>query len=234
MEWYNRTEHLLGSSAIEILKKSSVAICGLGGVGSYVTEALCRVGIGKFYLIDNDIYDKTNLNRQLHATTDTIGMTKVQVVKERILKINPGAIVETYEIFLNKDNIPVVFEQIINQGLDFIVDAIDNITAKVELAIFAEDQQLKIISSMGTANKLDPTKFKIADIYETGVCPLAKVMRKLLKEKAVKHLMVVYSIELPIKSEKLGSVSYVPSTAGLYISYHVTSELLKNIYKKGE
>lgn len=219
---FSRTELIIGKEGIEKLQNAKVAIFGIGGVGSYVVEALARAGIGNFILVDKDVVDVTNINRQIIATTKTIGMAKVDVAKERILEINPNACVETYKEFFLPES-PEIFDSNVN----YIVDAVDNVTAKIELVIRAQTLNIPIISSMGTGNKLDPTKFEVEDIYRTSVCPLAKVMRKELKARGIKKLKVVYSKENPIKAcgQVTGSISFVPSVAGLILS----GEVIKGI-----
>ena len=228
-EQFSRTEMLIGKDGIEKLKKSKVAIFGIGGVGSYVVESLARAGVGKFILVDNDEVSTSNINRQIIATTKTIGMPKVEVAKQRILEINPEAKVETYQEFFMPET-----EGILDESVSYIVDAIDTVTAKIELVIRANNLNIPIISSMGTGNKLDPTRFEVTDIYKTSVCPLAKVMRKELKQRGIKKLKVVYSKEEPIKVEKdetnkkqvPASISFVPSVAGLIISGEVIKDII--------
>lgn len=230
---FSRTEMLIGKEGLEKLKNSKVAIFGIGGVGSFVVEGLARAGVGNFILVDNDKVAESNLNRQIIATTKTIGKLKVEVAKERILEINPEANVEIYSEFFMPDS-PDIFDNTVN----YIVDAIDTVTAKIELIMRANKLNIPIISSMGTGNKLDPTKFEVADIYKTSVCPLAKVMRKELKKRGIKKLKVIYSKEEPIKSEENlenntettkkrvpGSISFVPSVAGLIIAGEVVKDL---------
>ena len=226
---FSRTELIIGKKAIEKLKIAKVAIFGIGGVGSFVVEALVRAGVQNFILVDNDKISLTNLNRQIIATHKTIGKHKVDIAKERILEINPNAKVETYKEFFLPES-----EGILDEDVDYIVDSIDTVTAKIELVIRANKLGIPIISSMGTGNKLDPTKFEVADIYKTSVCPLAKVMRKELKERGIKALKVVYSKEEPIKinfeedkKRVPGSISFVPSTAGLIIAGEVIKDLTK-------
>lgn len=232
---FSRTELLIGNEGIEKLNKAKVAVFGIGGVGSFVVEGLTRAGVGSFILVDHDKISLTNLNRQIHATRKTIDKYKVDVMKERILDINPEAKVETYKEFYMPDS----KEDILDTSIDYIVDAVDTVTAKIELIINAQKLNIPIISSMGTGNKLDPTKFEVTDIYKTSVCPLAKVMRKELKSRGIKKLKVVYSKEEPIKpsitiEEKTnknqipGSVSFVPSVAGLIIA----GEVIKDIINK--
>jgi len=229
-EQFSRTELLIGKDGIEKLKNSKVAIFGIGGVGSYAVEALARAGVGSFVLIDNDEVAISNLNRQIIATTKTIGIPKVEVAKQRILEINPEAKVETYQEFFMPET-----KGILDESVSYIVDAIDTVTAKIELVLRANKLNIPIISCMGTGNKLDPTKFEITDIYKTTVCPLAKVMRKELKQRGIKKLKVVYSKEEPIKLERNetikkqvpGSISFVPSVAGLIIAGEVVKDTIK-------
>ena len=226
---FSRTELLIGKEGIEKLHKTKVAIFGIGGVGSFVVEGLARAGIENFVLVDNDTVSLTNLNRQLIATHKTMGMPKVEVAKQRILDINPNAKVEIHqELFMPET------QGILDETLDYIVDCIDTVTAKIELVVRANKLNIPIISSMGTGNKLEPTKFEVTDIYKTSVCPLAKVMRKELKNRGIKNLKVVYSKEEPIKPAeckeekvKAGSISFVPSVAGLIISGEVVKDILR-------
>ncbi|MDO5556173.1 MAG: tRNA threonylcarbamoyladenosine dehydratase [Clostridia bacterium] len=235
---FSRTEMLIGPENIAKLSKAKVAIFGIGGVGSYVAEGLSRAGVGKFILIDNDKVSVTNINRQIIATTKTIGKYKVDLMKQRILEINSKADVETYKTFY----MPNCDEQILNNSVDYIIDAIDTVTAKIYLIEQAAKLNIPIISSMGTGNKLDPSKFEITDIYKTSVCPLAKVMRRELKQRNIKNLKVIYSKEEPIKVKENikevdntknipGSVSFVPSVAGLIIAGEVIRDIIdmKNI-----
>ena len=230
---FSRTELLIGKDGLEKLKNSKIAVFGIGGVGSFVVEGLARSGIENFVLIDNDTICLTNLNRQIHATTKTIGMYKVDVMKQRILDINPDANIEIYkEFYLPESKI-----KILNKNIDYIVDAIDTVTTKVLLACQARDLEIPIISAMGTGNKLDPTRFEVTDIYKTSMCPLAKIMRKKLKENGVKKLKVVYSKEETIKhyydeirkeeKVKAGSISFVPSVVGMIIAGEVIKDILK-------
>lgn len=229
---FERTELLIGADSVEKLKKSHVAIFGVGGVGGYVAEALSRSGVGKFDLIDNDTVSITNLNRQIIATHDTIGQYKTKVMKDRILSINPDAEVNTFETFYmpeNSNNFDL-------SKYDYIIDAIDTITAKLELIQKAKALNVPIISSMGAGNKLDATKFQVADIYKTSVCPLAKVMRRELKKRGITSLKVVYSQEEPRKPLKdisnsdrrkaiPSSIAYVPSVVGLIIGGEVIKDI---------
>lgn len=235
MEQFSRTELLIGKENLEKLKNSKVAIFGIGGVGSFVLEALARAGIGNFILVDKDNVDLSNLNRQIIATRKTVGKPKVEVAKERILEINPNAKVEIYKEFFMPET-----EGILDSTMSYVVDAIDTVTAKIELVKRAQELNIPIISSMGTGNKLDPTKFEVSDIYKTSVCPLAKVMRKELKARKIKKLKVVYSKELPIKAARNeevikqipGSISFVPSVAGLIIAGEVIKDIIN--YEAGE
>ena len=230
---FSRTELLVGKEGIDKIQKVKVAIFGIGGVGSFVTEGLVRAGVKKFVLIDNDKVCLTNLNRQIIATRKTIGQYKVDVMKERILEINPDAEVETYkEFFMPGSNL-----NIIKKDLDYVVDCIDTVTAKIEIVVQCKNLNIPIISAMGTGNKLDPSKLEITDIYKTNICPLAKVMRKELRKRNIDSLKVIYSKEEPIrpyeipgcesehKKQTPGSVSFVPSVAGLTIA----GEIIRNI-----
>ena len=244
-EIFNRLELLIGKEKVEYLHKKTVVIFGLGGVGSYVVEGLARSGIGNFILIDGDKVDITNINRQIIATTKTVGKYKVDVEEERIKEINPKAKVIKFAEFVTgiESNLDI-FETIKN--VDYLVDAIDTVSSKIRIVEFAKENNIPVISALGTGNKLDPTQLKIADIYDTKICPLAKVMRKELKKRNIDSLDVVYSEEEPIKIldedecnknskdnedtkkiKKIGSIAFVPSVAGLLISYKVISELLK-------
>lgn len=226
---FSRTELLIGKEGLSKLKNSKVAIFGIGGVGSFVVEALARAGVHNFVLVDKDVVSISNINRQLIATYDTIGKAKVEVSKQRILSINPNAHIEAYEEFFLPGN-----SNILDNSITYIVDCIDTVTAKIELVMQAQELNIPIISSMGTGNKLDPTKFEITDIYKTQVCPLAKVMRKELKARNIKHLKVLYSREEPIKTGAIsengkaipGSISFVPSVAGLIIAGEVVKDLI--------
>lgn len=228
---FSRTELLIKKEGIEKLKKAKIAIFGIGGVGSYVVEALARAGVNNFVLIDKDTVSISNINRQLIATHKTVGMSKVEVAKNRILDINPNANIEIYQEFFMPET-----TGIIDNTVSYIVDCIDTITAKIELVVRANNLNIPIISSMGTGNKLDPTKFEIADIYKTSVCPLAKVLRKELKARNIQKLKVVYSKEEPIKTGVFdeetgksvpGSISFVPSVAGLILAGEVIKDIIK-------
>lgn len=244
-EQFSRTEMLIGGDAMDRLARARVAVFGVGGVGGYVCEALSRSGVGALDLIDNDTVCLSNLNRQIIATHKTVGRHKTEVMKERILDINPNARVRIHQCFFlpeNADQFP--FEE-----YDYVVDAVDTVTAKIELVLRSQEKNVPIISSMGAGNKLDASAFRVADIYETKVCPLAKVMRRELKKRNVEHLKVVYSEEEPMKpigQEKEtaeetdaengqaatgrrstpGSIAFVPSVAGLIIAGEVVKDLV--------
>ena len=228
---FSRTELLIGKQAIEKLKQAKVAVFGIGGVGSYVVEGLARAGVGSFILVDKDIVDKTNINRQIIATHKTIGLKKVEVAKQRILEINPSAKVETYSEFFMPCS-----QNLFDKKTNYVIDCIDTITSKIELIVRAKNMNIPIISCMGTGNKLNPTQFEVTDISKTSVCPLAKVIRKELRTRGINQLKVVYSKEEPIKtnifSEETkkqipGSISFVPSVAGLIIAGEVIKDLIK-------
>lgn len=220
---FSRTELIIGKEKVEILKNAKVAVFGIGGVGSYVVEGLARAGIGNFILVDKDEVSISNINRQIIATHSTVGKVKVDVAKERILSINPNAKVEVYKEFFMPET-----TGILDETIDYIVDSVDTVTAKIELIVRANKMNIPIISCMGTGNKKDPTKFEIADIYKTSVCPLAKVMRKELKTRGIKKLKVLFSKEEAIKTEgNIGSLSFVPSVAGLIIAGEVIKDLIK-------
>lgn len=227
---FERTELLLGKEAIYKLQSSSVAVFGLGGVGSYVVEALARAGIGKLAILDSDTISETNINRQIIALHSTIGRKKVEVATKRLNDINPEIEIESYDMFFCEDNA----DKIPFEKFDYIVDAIDTVTSKLLLIKKAKEKNITIISSMGTGNKLNP-KFTISDINKTSVCPLAKVMRKKLKEMNIENVKVLWSDEIPltptIQIEEFGrhipaSISFVPSVAGLLIASEVVKDLL--------
>jgi tRNA A37 threonylcarbamoyladenosine dehydratase len=222
---FSRTKMLIGDEALRKLHNSSVAIFGIGGVGGYVAEALARAGVGTLDLIDNDTVNITNLNRQIIALHSTIGKYKVEVAKERINDINPRIIVNTYKTFFT----PETTKEFDFSKYDYIVDAIDTVSGKIELVEVANKYNIKIVSSMGAGNKLHPEMFEIADIYKTSVCPLAKIMRQELKRRRIKKLKVVYSKEIPIKKDGQrlpASISYVPSAVGLIIASVVVNDLI--------
>lgn len=246
---FSRTELLLGNEGMKRLKDARVAVFGVGGVGGYVCEALVRSGVGAFDLIDDDKVCLTNINRQIIATRSTVGKYKVDVMKERMLDINPDVKVETYKCFFlpeNADDFPFA-------EYDYVVDAVDTVTAKIELVLKCQSMGVPIISSMGAGNKLDASAFQVADIYKTKMCPLAKVMRRELKKRGVRKLKVVYSEEKPTRpiedmaiscrthcicppgaahkcTERRdipGSVAFVPSVAGLIVAGEVVKDLVK-------
>ena len=222
---FARTQLLLGQEKMESLYDKKVAVFGVGGVGGYVCEALVRSGIGSFVLIDKDQVCLTNLNRQIIATHDTIGRDKVDVMKERMLSINPDVKVEVRKCFFlpeNADEFPF-------HEYDYVVDAVDTVTAKIELILRAQKENVPIISAMGAGNKLDAERFRVADIYDTDVCPLARVMRRELKKRNVKKLKVVYSDEQPIKpgGDVPGSTAFVPAVAGLLMAGEIVKDLIK-------
>lgn len=221
---YERTELVLGKEGVEKLKKSSVVIFGVGGVGSYVTEGLARAGIGSITIVDNDSIDITNINRQLPALHSTLGKSKTAVTAQRIRDINPECNVDARECFF----LPETADSFDFTQYDYVVDAIDTVAGKIALAEKAFREGTPIISSMGTGNKLDPTAFKVAAIEKTKVCPLARVMRHELKKRGIRGLKVVYSEEEPVSSggRTPGSVSFVPSVAGLIIAGEVIKSLL--------
>ena len=232
---FSRTERLLGKENMEKLAAARVCIFGIGGVGGYVAEALARSGVGHLELVDNDVICLSNLNRQIIATHETLGQYKVDVMKERILSINPTAEVTVYKCFY----LPETRAQFDFTNYDYVVDAIDTVAGKIALVLQAEESGTPVISSMGAGNKLDPAAFQVADIYQTSVCPLAKVMRRELKRRGVKKLKVVYSKEQPVAvqndEESLlssprrsipGSIAFVPSVAGLIIAGEVVKDLV--------
>ena len=225
-ERFSRQARIIGEEKMNILKNSFVIVFGLGGVGGAAAEALVRGGIGKIAIVDKDVVDITNLNRQIIATEETVGMKKTDAAEKRFLSINPELIVERFDIFY----LPETADEINLSDYDFIVDAIDNVTAKIELIVRAEKQGVPIISSMGTGNKLSPEMLEIADIYKTSVCPLARVMRRELKNRGVKKLKVIYSKEEPIKTDSFvpGSISFTPPVAGYLAASYVIKNLIEN------
>ena len=227
---YQRTELVIGKKNLEKLKKTKVCICGIGGVGSYVLEALARVGVGSITIIDKDNIDITNLNRQIIATMGNVGNPKVTEAKKRITSINPEINITAIQDFIDSNNV----EQYIAKDYDYVIDAIDSVESKIAIIKTCKQKGVKIISSMGMANRLDPLRIKITDISKTEVCPLAKVVRKRLKEEKIEKVKVVFSTENAIKTEGklLGSVSYVPATAGLVIASEVVKDIINK--EKGE
>ena len=232
---FSRTEMLIGNDGMEKLGEAKVAVFGLGGVGSFVCEGLARSGVGNFILIDFDKTDESNINRQLIANVNTIGRYKVDLMRERILEINPEANVETYKEFYMADST----SDIITEDLSYAVDCVDTIMAKIAVICKCDELDVPVISSMGTGNKLDPSMFEVADIYETSICPLARIMKKDLKKRNIKKLKVVYSKEPPINTNDLpinkdrkfkvkGSTSFVPSVAGLIIAGEVIKDIAQS------
>lgn len=239
MKGLQRTQMLLGEEAMENLKNRKIAIFGIGGVGSYVAEGLVRCGVEDFVLVDDDVIAESNLNRQIHATAASIGRSKTEVMGERICSINPKARVTEKKIFVLHDNII----ELITKDLDYIVDALDTVTAKLAIAKTAAKHQIPMIAAMGTGNKLNPMAFEVADIYETSICPLCRVMRRELKKIEIPKLKVVYSREEPIKPFMVkeqeegglhqkraapGSISFVPSVAGFIIAGEVIKDLIRH------
>lgn len=243
---FSRTEMVVGQLGLERLRKSKVVIFGVGGVGSFVAEGLARSGVGHFILCDDDAVCLTNINRQVHALRSTVGKDKVEVMKARILDINPKAVVEVHPYLYNE----TTAEKILPEYCDYVVDAIDMVSAKIDLIMRCQSKGFKLISSMGTGNKLNPGLLEVTDLYKTTVCPLARVMRKELRKRGLKSLTVVYSKEEPIEPKPIagdcsthcicpkkdrtcverrsipGSVSFVPSVAGLLIAAHIVNELI--------
>lgn len=230
-EFLSRTELLFGKAQVEKLKNSHVCVFGVGGVGGYVCEALARSGVGKLTLVDNDSVSISNINRQIFALTSTVGKMKTSAAKERLCDINPKIEIKEYNMFYLPEN----EDEIDLTQFDYVVDAIDTVTAKIHLAKKCDELNIPLISSMGTGNKSDPTQFEVTDIYKTSVCPLARVMRTELKKRNIKKLKVVYSKEQPQKvvadssngRHAPGSCAFVPSVAGLIIASEVIKDLIK-------
>lgn len=235
---FDRTKRLLGTEAMDKLKQSHVAVFGIGGVGGHAVDALVRSGISAITIVDSDEVAESNINRQLIATTKTVGRKKVEVMKEHLLEINPEVSVEVYDCFF----LPETRAQFDFTKYDYVIDAVDTVTAKLELVEACREAGVPIISSMGAGNKLNPAAFEVADIYKTSVCPLAKVMRRELKKRNIKHLKVVYSKEEPLEpiedaefvsDEKRqrratpGSIAFVPSVAGLILAGEVVKDLIR-------
>ena len=231
-EQFSRTELLLGEEAMEILKNARVAVFGIGGVGGYVAEALARSGVGALDLTDKDRVCLSNLNRQIIATHKSIGRYKTEVMRERILDINPEAEVRTHECFY----LPETKGEFDFSSYSYVVDAVDTVTAKLSLAEEAKAAGVPMISSMGAGNKLNPFLFETADIYETSVCPLARVMRRELRKRGIDHLKVVYSKEAPLRplreADGPGSTAFVPSVAGLLIASEVIRDLTESAVRR--
>lgn len=223
-ERFIRTESLIGREGMKRLQEAQVAVFGLGGVGGYVVEALARSGVGSFVLVDHDKVCMSNLNRQIIATEDSIGRYKGDVMRDRILSINPDAQVEVCNFFY----LPETAQEFNFFRYSYVVDAVDTVSAKIDIVLRAQEAGTNVISSMGAGNKLDPTKFQVADIYQTSVCPLARVMRRELKKRGVKKLKVVYSTEKALKPQTntpVGSVAFVPSVAGLILAGEVVKDI---------
>lgn len=231
--YFSREELLIGKDAIEVLKNSRVAVFGVGGVGGFVVEVLARCGVGTIDVIDNDVVDPSNINRQIIATVDTIGQEKVNVVEQRIKSINPNAVVNKHRCFF----LPETAKDFDFTRFDYVVDAIDTVSGKIEIILQAKKAEVPVISCMGAGNKLDPTAFVVTDIYKTSVCPLARVMRQKLKKLGVQDLKVVYSTEKAMKpnyppdmppQRKVapGSVAFVPSVAGIIAGGEVVKDLI--------
>lgn len=243
----SRTELLIGKKSLDKLEGSKVVVFGIGGVGSFTVEALARGGVGKLVLVDDDTVCLTNINRQIHANFKSISKPKVEVMKDRILSINPNCKVTIHQTFVKEDNIT----DIIGLDTDYVVDAIDTVSSKIALILWCKEHDIEIISCMGTGNKLDPTKFQITDIYKTKICPLAKVMRHEMRKRGVKSLKVLYSEEIPLKPKEdevitckegcvctggtkkclakrqiPGSISFVPPVAGMIIGGEVIKDII--------
>lgn len=225
-EWLERQITLLGEEETERLSGSAVMIFGIGGVGSYAAEAIARCGVGKMVIVDFDTVSLSNINRQLIADTSTVGMKKTTVMGDRIKKINPDCNVIEKDVFVTKEN---AAEIIASEKIDYVIDAVDNVSAKIAIIEYCKANNIPVISSMGTGNKLDPFKFHIDDISKTSVCPLARVMRRELKVRNIKGVDVLYSTEEPVvKGERVpASVSFVPSVAGLLLARHVVLNIIK-------
>lgn len=229
MDFQSRTRSMLGEKAVERLNGSHVIVFGLGGVGGHAAETLCRAGIGSLTLVDAECFEPSNCNRQIFATLSTIGQKKAEAAKERLLGINPNCDITSLTFFFGKDPLPDgIFD-----GVDYIIDAIDTVSAKIALIEFAKEKEIPIISCMGTGNKLDPTAFLVSDLEKTSVCPLARVMRAECRKRGLKNIKVVYSKEEPISAvpEKVcgrhapGSISFVPGVAGMILAGEAIKDL---------
>ena len=225
---FSRTELLIGAQGVRRLAQATVAVFGIGGVGSFAVEALARAGVGRLILVDNDLVSLTNLNRQLPAMHSTLGKPKVEVMRARILDINPDAQVEIHQAFY----MPGDGDAFVRPEYNYLVDAIDTVTANIDLIVQAREKGIPVISAMGAGNKLDPTRFEVADLSQTTVCPLARVMRRELKKRGILQLKVVYSRETPItlpgdgQKPVPGSISFVPAVAGLILAGEVIRDLV--------
>lgn len=229
---FSRTKLVLGEDGLNRLKNANVAVVGIGGVGGHAAEALVRAGIGNITVVDGDVVQESNINRQIFALKTNVGASKVEAAKERLLLINPNLNINAIDLFYSKEN-----AQFLDLSqFDYVVDAIDSVSSKVELIANCKSLNVPIISAMGAGNKLDPTRFEVSDIYKTSVCPLSKIMRKLLKERGIKELKVVYSKEEPAKlnfkdnnktyeNRTIGSLSFVPSVMGLIIAGEVVKDI---------
>ncbi len=226
MNWLNREENLIGKEGIKLLEKSEVTIFGLGGVGSYALEILSRTGVGKINIIDNDIVDETNINRQLYALKSTIGKKKVDIAEERCIDINPKIKIKKYDLFIEKEE---DIQNIVKTS-DYILDCIDTISSKIKIVMIAKKLNIPIISSMAAGNKIDPSKLKITDIYNTQNCPLSKKIRKELRNQNIQKLKVVYSDEGDKRIDKnikeISSISFVPSVAGILMASECIDDIL--------
>ena len=220
---HKRMETITGTEATAALKRAKVAVFGVGGVGGYAAEALARAGIGSIDLIDRDRIEESNLNRQIIALRSTLGLDKAETMRSRIKDIDPGIEVKTRKIFYMPENA----NDFDIAGYDYIVDAMDTVTAKIELAVRAKDEGIPIISAMGTGNKKDASAFRIADISKTSVCPLARIMRKELGKRGIRHMKTVYSQEQPIKADPPGSMPNVPGAAGLIMAGEVIKDIIE-------
>lgn len=225
---HSRTEMLIGSEAIEKLKKSKILVFGVGGVGGYIVEALARAGAGEIHICDNDIVSESNINRQIIATYDTIGQDKTDVMEKRILSVNPECIVKKFKCFYLPDDEKNT-SQFDFSYYDYIADAVDTVAAKLDIIERAKKAGTPVISSMGTGNKLNPSMFEIADISKTSVCPLAKVIRKELRKRDIKDVKVLFSKEEPVKTGERtpGSISFVPAVAGLLIGGEIIKDIIQ-------
>lgn len=226
-DFFSRTEMLIGSKELNILSQSKVAVVGIGGVGSYAVEALARSGVGAIVMVDGDSVDRTNINRQIHANVHTIGLPKVHAMKERVLSINPIIEVETYHMEYNSET----SQMLIERDYDYVIDAIDTISAKIDLVIQCKDMEIPIISSMGAGNKMDPTAFRVTDIFDTHTDPIARIMRSRLRDEGIDDLKVVWSDERPIRRHTDGprvpsSIAFVPSVVGLIMAGEVIKDLI--------
>lgn len=224
-KWTDRTEKLIGKDSVELLKEKTVCVFGLGGVGGYVVEALARAGVGHLWLVDHDTINLTNINRQVIALNSTVGMKKTDAFLNRVKDINQDIDVTLFDCFFLPENSDVIdFSK-----LDYVADCVDTVTAKLEIIKKCKKNEVPVISSMGTGNKLDPSKFEITDISKTSVCPLAKVMRKELRDLGIKNVKVLYSTEEPVHvgERTPASISFVPSVAGLLIAGEIVRDLIK-------